>query len=67
MAILKIGKYSNGIEEFNVEIIKDKKAYLSTRSGVKFLKAKRNINIEIGKDSLESFLDTELKGFLHQE
>jgi hypothetical protein len=67
MANLKTGKYSNGIEEFNVDTIMDENVFLSTRSGVKFLNAKSNINIEIGKDLLESFLDRELDDFHFQE
>jgi hypothetical protein len=63
MKKIKFGNYSNGQEEFFVKKIINGIVYLFTRTGVKFLNAKKNSAIKIGEENLNDFYNNELKDF----
>lgn len=63
MKRITLGNYSDGQEEFFVQKILKGIVHLFTRTGVKFLNAKKNTTIEIGEDNLNDFYNNELKDF----
>jgi hypothetical protein len=63
MKKITLGNYSNGQEEFFVQKILKGIVYLFTKTGIKFLNAKRNSTIEIGEKTLNDFYKNELSDF----